>query len=323
MISHVTCLPGNEKFKDFSELPSRLYDDPGFKTGDIPHTFLLNCIIVYKDKQPVARTAVYQNPHLRIENEKILLAGAFECIDDESVARYLFAIVEKISVAHGCRFIVGPMNGTTWEDYRLPLSTNHRWFFTETKYLSYYPRLWESAGFRAFHKYYSSIADINDSYDIDIPGSKIRNIDLARFDEELGAIYDMSMKSFTENVFFSPIEREQFIAKYQQLKRFIDPDFVFISEGNTGQTSALLLCLPDILDPSGSTLIIKTIAKDPSAHKGVITEMLVKLHKKAFEKGYRRMIHAFMHETNRSNKLSRLFGGEVFREYAVYIKPIH
>jgi hypothetical protein len=324
MIEHVTCFPGDDNYREFLRLPSLLYPDHGTnKIAGIPLHYLLTCIIVYKEKKPVARLALYNNPYLKYNDREILLAGAFDSINDTGVVQYLFKVADSVALQHQKKFIVGPMNGSTWEDYRLPLAFDHSWFFTETACPAFYPDLWRHAGFEIFHRYYSSSADITIEQKPVLPAG-IRNLQLSKFEEELSGLHDLCLAAFAQNIFFSPIEKETFIAKYRQVERLIDEELVLIAENKNGNAEAFVLCLPDILDASRSTLIFKTLVKHPSGtNKGLITVMLEELVFRASQKGYTKMIHAFMHEENRSNKLSRLFGGEVFREYVLFIKPVN
>ncbi len=327
MIDHIVCTPGDHNLSLLQSLLTVIYGPSlrNAKRNDIPRQYLLCYFIVIRDGGPVASIALFDNPHLSYTGSPVLIAGNFECINDPEVSKYLFDRVENKATELSRSFIIGPMNGSTWDDYRLPLSGDGGLFFSETPYPLYYHTLWEEYGFSVLHRYFSAAAPIGEvKHTPPIPGIKIRNIELANYEQELERIYPLCMKAFASNHFFSPIDKPAFVSKYLQVKSLIDPDLVLIAEDDvTKQVLAFVLCLPDHFDSVTRSFIIKTLAKDPDCNiQGLATTILDNLHHRASVKGYQKMIHAFMHEDNRSIKLSRYLGGKVIREYALYIKEV-
>ena len=99
----------------------------------------------------------------------------------------------------------------------------------------------------------------------------------------------------------------------------IDEHFVKIAEDGSGKIIALFFAIPDIYNTVTPTLIVKTIVRNPSRKYAGIIHLLGNLIvKEARKKGYLQMIHAFMHASNTSNKVSRKFSGEVFRSYVLF-----
>jgi hypothetical protein len=320
-------MPGDKVFEDSNDLLNRIYTPEMLlkKSRYMPRKYLSYCIVVFKDGIPLARIALYDNPHLEQKDDTILIAGGFESIDDTAVVAYLFSIVEAKARQLGKKTIIGPMNGSTWEDHRFCISVSRNIFFTEPVYPDYYSRLWIQCGFNIFNRYYSAAAMINSSKGDQLHSSiNIRHIDQDNFEEELKGIYRLSMRAFEANILFSPIDEPAFVNKYLAVKKYIDKDLVLIAESSiTREVIAFVFALPDVFDLPGNTAIIKTIAKDPAVDaKGLVIAMLSELHRIAFQKGYKRMIHAFMHEDNRSRKLSALFYGQTIREYALFSKPV-
>lgn len=327
MMEHVICMPGDKVFEDSNDLLNRIYASEMLlkKNKSVPPKYLSCCIVVFKEAVPLARIALYDNPYLEGKDGAMLIAGGFESIDDVTVVEYLFSIVEAKANELSKKMIIGPMNGSTWEDHRFCISGSDHIFFPEPVYPDYYYRLWMQCGFNIFNRYYSAAAGIKMSNGHEVHSSfSIRHIDPDKFEEELKAIYRLSMKAFEGNILFSPIDEAAFIQKYLAVKKYIDKDLVLIADnGIAGQVIAFVFALPDIFDLPGNSVIIKTIAKDPAADAdGLVTAMLSELHRIAFEKGYRQMIHAFMHEDNRSRKLSALFHGRTIREYALFSKQV-
>src|SRR5687768_16335249 len=135
MINHVTCFPGDEAYEDFDLLPSLIYGTSvAVKKQHIPVAHLLRCVIVYGNGEPAARVALYDNYGIMHNDLPVLIAGAFESINDLPVARYLFETCNHLALLHNKNYIIGPMNGSTWEDYRLNMGTAQQPFFSETIY---------------------------------------------------------------------------------------------------------------------------------------------------------------------------------------------
>ena len=84
---------------------------------------------------------------------------------------------------------------------------------------------------------------------------------------------------------------------------------------------AFLLCYPDVFCKTEKRLIVKTMAKDPGCKtRGIIDMMIQMMQVKATEKGYSKLIHAFIHQQNKSRQISGRYDGVLFREYALMIK---
>ena len=69
--------------------------------------------------------------------------------------------------------------------------------------------------------------------------------------------------------------------------------------------------------------IIKTLAVIPDrrfaglgTHLGVVTRRA--MHKL----GYRRIIHALMHESNKSRSISARYASNIFRRYTLFARPL-
>jgi L-amino acid N-acyltransferase YncA len=66
--------------------------------------------------------------------------------------------------------------------------------------------------------------------------------------------------------------------------------------------------VPDVYQPG--RVIVKTVARHPAdKYKGMAQMLSARFVKKALQKGFNTMIHAYMHIENRSNKVSTNFGG--------------
>ena len=257
--------------------------------------------------------------------------GDFEANDSEATAILLECAADYLR-EQGCRIAVGPMNGNTWRSYRFVVESDGRGpFLLEPRNPAEFPGWWENAGFSVLSQYSSSVIPLDGSGTIspalrarlERSGVKIRELDPARYDEELGKIYQVSLKSFANNFLYTPLEEEAFLDAYRKVRDRVDPDFVRIAERD-GVVCGFVFGIPDLealARGEKPAVIVKTLAVDPDARCAGLGSLLVdELHRIGWEKGYTEAIHALQHETNTSLKITGRHHGEVFRRYALFSK---
>ena len=295
--------------------------------------YLSFVIFVLNARQPIGRLSVYENPHIRVAESNALVVGNFECISDQKVASLLFQEAEKFATENDYSAIIGPINGSTWDNYRLPLEGIYPRFFTEEYFKNYYPNLFRQNEFEILTEYYSTIiSDLNkylnsfeDKRDIflNASGLQVRGISKENFIADMELIYDFTMETFSGNYLFSPVSGAYFIEKYLPVKQFIDPDYCLLVFDKNGTLVSLFFCLPDILNHNSSTLIVKTIAgKSGRNYAGISSWLFRRIIKKAAQNGYTHIINAFMHKNNASINISRKYKSEVIRTYNLYVKHL-
>jgi GNAT superfamily N-acetyltransferase len=228
------------------------------------------------------------------------------------------------------------MDGHTWRSYRLVTERGTEPpFFLEPDTPDSWRRHFEAAGFAPLATYHSSIATAPFERDPRIPavaarlqavGVSLRGVDLGRFEVDLVAIHELSLASFTRNFLYTPIGREEFIAQYVPVAPRVDPRLVFVAE-HEGRVVGFLFAIADWLEAARTgqpptTVIIKTVAADPTRRFGGLGAWMVAVaHERAEALGYRRAVHALMHDANNSSNISRRYG-TVMRRYALYAKPL-
>lgn len=301
-----------------------------FAQGDaVPTQYLQCCLLAIKDVVPVARLAIYHNPHISYHGQPTWLLGCLEFIEDAKVLRVLLDEVAKMAKAAGIAYLLGPMNGSTWEPYRFALAAVEDPFFTEPAQPGYYAQLLQQQGFAPCEHYYTDAsliaghppADPQLLASIQENGLRIRPISVARFEDDLRKLYGLCTIAFAQNVFYSPIAGDDFVAKYRALLPVINPDFLLLAEDAQGSLMAFVLALPDVYHPQAGTLIVKTIARHPDCKaKGLVTLLIQQVLANAATQGYAQVLHTFYHESNKSAAISRYFTGAHFREYALFVK---
>mgnify|MGYP003882536643 FL=1 len=298
--------------------------------SEIDTPSLVTCVVAYKDDVPSGRLCIYQNTHLRYREAPVLLFGNYDCTDDIAVSNALLAYVEAVAREKNIPFVVGPVSGNTWNSYRQPVKGAKAVFTGDLQQPLIYKNLIEHAGYAVMHSYYSAIADIAFAElpdeealkKLESSGITIRGIDVTNYEEELKKIYKLCEVAFPGNVLFSHISEDEFLQKYLPFKSIITSDFVLLAEQDD-EIIAVFFAYPDLLALPQKRLVIKTMARHPQRKvKDLVSTMIKILYSNAAEKGYDKIVHAFMHEDNRSRELSQQYEGDVVREYVVYIKRV-
>lgn len=291
------------------------------------------CITVMRGERPVARAACHINPWLHVADLTTGLVGSYACAEDADAASTLWAAIDAWALERGLKRLIGPMDGSTWQGYRFRDAPLPPPFFMEPCQPSWYATQWTEAGFEPFMRYVSHIdpdpredrealEEFEDA--LGRQGAVVRCMDAARMEEELARIGQFSIEAFADNPLYSPIEAEAFMAMYRPIMHMIDPALVLMVEDREGGLQAFVFNMPDLLAPPGERLIMKSMARAKQCpFKGMGAYLGLKVAQLGVQRGYRSVVHALMHEDNRSAQLSReVYRGEHFMRYTLYAKHI-
>jgi GNAT superfamily N-acetyltransferase len=227
------------------------------------------------------------------------------------------------------------MDGNTWRRYRLVTEVGTEPpFFLEPTNPPEWPAWWREAGFSPLAEYYSSATRDLAARDARLEGVKarlaaagvaLRPLEAARFEDELGGIHDVSIESFRDNFLYTPLPREEFIAQYRDVEARIRPELILLAT-QAGRTVGFVFALPDWAQAKRgepvTTMIVKTLAVRPGrAYAGLGAWLLDEAQAAGARLGFRRAIHALMHETNRSRNLSA-HTADTIRRYTLLARPL-
>ena len=265
--------------------------------------------------------------------EKIGLIGHFSATDASAVD-LLAAALQELR-ARACTFAVGPMDGSTWHSYRFVTEPGTELpYFLEPQNPPEWPRYFEQAGFTQIAQYYSALNTNLASEDprmgraedrLRDMGVTIRHATSESLPDDLDAIFSISLESFANNFLYTPLDREAFLEQYHRVLPYVDPRLVLVAEHND-QAVGFIFAIPDLLQRQRgaaiNTVIIKTVAILPKASlRGLGSVLVARLHSMAHELGYKRVIHALMHENNTSLNVSRHYA-TVMRRYTLYSRSL-
>lgn len=320
----------------FRNVPEGIYAEgsPAISQGaTIPTAFLSGCFVLIDRDKAVARASLYRNPELRLPNGAAALTiGNYECVDGDQYGEELLAALVSAAKSENAGYLIGPMNGSTWESYRLPDAADHPPFLLEPDQPLYYHRHFQRAGFSSIAAYYSSTAPADHYTSDDLlltaesfrqMGVTFRPVDLNRYEQELRRIHKLANVAFARNFLFTPISEQAFIEKYSGMARWLHPELTLLAEDNESNLIGVYFCMDDILNKTNKTLIFKTLARHPSPQwRGLGRVMGHHICQKAIDLHYETFIHALIYHNGTSRKLSDDFGGKPYKTYTLYGKEI-
>lgn len=331
----ITTQPGADNFHLFENLPKLLYPADSVRhlqTDGINTEFLHQCYVLMSDDKPQARVTLYNNPNLVYNNSNSLCIGNYESVDNAAIAATLLNHVSDEAKKMGGNYIIGPMNGSTWDNYRFSTHHNVPNFLLEPYHHLYYNQHFTDAGFMPISHYTSSIdtelpCDYPDvlkrEKELADAGVVIRNINMNDYESELKKLYPIISDSFKSNFLYTPIHWDTFRKKYLDAAKIINPEYVLIAEDKQGEIIAFIFCYDDLFNRTAKHLVIKTLARTNSKQWAglgqVIGNRVVRTVK---SKGYTSLIHAFIIEQGTSRGASEKYLGKVYKNYVLYGKAL-
>jgi L-amino acid N-acyltransferase YncA len=268
-----------------------------------------------------ARCSIWWRDTPEHEAQRVGAIGHFSAADAESGAALLRGACERLA-ARGCRVAVGPMDGNTWRRYRVVVErSDEPPFLLEPDTPPHWGECFARAGFAPLATYRSSVQDDLGQRDDRVQavarraaaaGIRIRSLDCNHVERDLCGMHALALSAFSASFLFSPISQAAFLAQYSRLLPHVNPQLVLIAE-QRGEVVGFAFGLPDVL----GRVILKTVAVRPGlAYMGLGHALADHGAGVAAGLGYRRAVHALMHEANSSSSWSARYG-RVFRRYAL------
>jgi hypothetical protein len=279
-------------------------------------------IISEQDGIPLSSLSLYDNPRISYRGEPTMLFGDLNFTSGEEAAA-LMQKASEVAGKAGKAFLLGPMNGSTWQEYRVPLQGDAPLFSGDLGTPALLGTWLQQAGFGQAETYRSSVSGIHKGPKPRIPeGICIRTITPGSLASDLKILYPLCMRAFALAPYFTPVTEQLFARQYESARPLLQDGLSYIAL-HEGRGAAFIFAYADTLRTDLKTAVIKTIARDPeSGVPGLITSMADTLYQAAWENGYRSVVHAFMHDNNRSVQRSQEFGGTILRSYALYAKSL-
>lgn len=239
--------------------------------------------------------------------------GCFSFKDAASGAATLSSIGKALR-DESYEAVVGPMDGSTWGAYRLPIwSDGSPDFLMEPNAAKVDFEAYERAGFEVVELHVSaSAAPGSRGFAKAVPSLRIESWNGQRSQDLLSSAHSLVMEGFRNTPFFVPVPEALFIQRYAPLLAKADPRFILRAIDEDGAVRGLTLAFPDPIRLGA--VVLKTYV---GAIPGAGRVMADRIHELAGELGYREVVHALMRSGIASEAQSRKFDSVAFRHYAL------
>jgi len=327
--------PGEPDFHLFESVPKKIYPENSvrFKESEnINLEFLHSCYVVMEGHEPLARASLYLNPALNYKAKKASTIGNYECVDEQDISEFLINHIAERSKEAGKSYLIGPMNGSTWDNYRFSDHHDYPNFLMEPYHPLYYNDQFKTQDFKPISTYTSGInSDLICDFENVVrleesftqAGVIIRSIDMDDYENELLKLHRLVTLAFKTNFLYTPVSKETFLRKYKEVSGFINPEMVLIAEDSAENLIGFLFAFEDKYNQNGKCMVVKTIARDPDRQwSGLGHIMANRITRLAKKEGFNCMVHAFMIEDGTSTGVSKQFLGKVFKNYTLYAKKL-
>jgi hypothetical protein len=285
----------------------------------------------------VARCSLWWSATPRYPGHRVGLIGHYAAATPAAAAQLLQLACDQLA-AQGCTLAVGPMDGSTWERYRLLTERGPEPpFFLEPDNPDDWPAHFTGNGFGELAHYYSAVTRklVQDdprlariAERVAAAGIRIRPLDSARFSEELHRVYGVAVASFRNAFLYSPIAEADFVDQYRRIEPYVRPELVLLAE-HEGRPVGFIFAVPDLLQAQRGqaidTVVIKTLAVHPEytmKAAGLGNLLTARCHEMVHDLGYTRAIHALEHEHNSSRKISARYDARTIRRYTLFARAL-
>ncbi|WP_235297603.1 GNAT family N-acetyltransferase [Portibacter marinus] len=287
----------------------------------------LHCCFKVIDKQiTLAELRLYVNPYHKINGLQAIAFGHFQCANDPRVFQLLMdAAVEEVQKL-GHRLLIGPLNGSTWNDYRVVTSYQKPPFYLDIHTPDYHIELMRHYGFTELAAYHSSYAEeIIDHWDevekshqsFVNKGVIFEGFNLDDPSAEFEDLYYLCSEAFAENFLYSPISEVDFQRKMNASLPLIEKRYTIMARKD-GKLVGFIFCYKDLWDKTSETIVVKTLARSTDKEfQGIGSALSALAMKHAKVDGFTKGIHALMVNSNTSTYISTKFKANPMRNYAL------
>lgn len=299
--------------------------------------------------EDVACAVVRRPEKLQLEGQSVATIGDFEALDDREAVTQLLSHAAQWALEQGSQVVIGPMNGDTWHRYRWSLGPRDEPpFLMEPYNPSYYPELWEQAGFEILQTYHSRrVDDLEEVARRHRPrwaearalGYRIEPMTKGTFDAALDRVYEMVRDIFADGFLYTPMRRNSFKKLYDGADAILDGRLSFFLVDRHGEDAGFAFVFPDyaqavaamngdqtlwakakfLMRRRTDTANIKTIGIMPEHRgQGLSSAMAHKYFDAIATAGYERANICLIHDENEGSIKIDGGLGRVLRRYALY-----
>lgn len=329
-------ITSGEKFEAIrAELKFALYPEQALpytlSNGGDAHSICAR-FVAYENAEPAACLCLYTNEGVKHEGMKTIQAGNYECIDSPDIAYAILCAALSFAQENGFEFMIGPMNGSTWHNYRFKTnvvdSVN---FFLEPYHQAYYTLQFLDNEFEPVANYISAIDHTmsfkNNALEriekkLTEKGVAFRNIQNKNIENDLKKVHQLSVDAFIKNPYYTPLSWRNFWVKNKELVHKLDPRLFIIAELNE-EIIGYIFSIDNYFNASEKQAVLKTLAaSNKMEYRGIGFILLNKLNEYLLANNYHSLIHAYMFKENIVTRMSSKYSHEHYSSYSLFGKRV-
>lgn len=224
----------------------------------------------------------------------------------------------------GCRLVLAPMDGDTWQPYRVLESGQDpgQAFAGEPDLAPHWGGWLADAGFQVQARFVSTLCtnlQIRRPSSLMAAALRLEPAQALPIDDLLGAIHHLVLEGFQRQPLFRPTSLDRFRGVWQAWRTVLDPRLSLLAFDGPDLVG-LLLAHPD--GPGARRAVVRTLVVRPGRPwAGLGRRLLETCHGLAAEAGYQAVIHALMRDPGASLALSRPYG-QPYRRYGLFARSL-
>ncbi len=237
----------------------------------------------------------------------------------------LYEAIKLVAHDMGVSTVRGPVNFSTWQDFRFITSNSDTPpFFLEPYANSVTNKFWETYCIHSLVLYHSLVQDVVHSGfarfgarydDLVCKGFSFKKIIHEEARNAATSLHTVALNSFAKTDAFTQISFEEFSYLYEVA--FAQPNLysIFVAVDSFGTIIGFLVCVLDIYSDTEKRLVFKSIAVHSDYRKiGIASGLFFAAEKYAHEQGCTKYVYATMQIGNQ--EIHTLLSGTEVRTYA-------
>ncbi len=271
--------------------------------------------MLLKFDEAIARGVLYRSSIL-MDGKLVFFIGHFEALTCEAGIGFLELFKNMFQSEYQDALLIGPVNGSTWQNYRLAAKGVPSLFPNDIVNPEFYTTVFEKTGFRVQANYYTQLQT---SFEIDLKipqGYIVSYKSKSEWEALLPEIYEITIDAFSAAPFFTQIEYLDFKEKYRRMLSVLDTNLMPLVYDEMNHLVGYGVAY---LSGLNNCMTAKTIARQKGfryAGVGRILSNEMMLLAKQYKVS--KLFHAMMHQQNHSKVLSKKYGAENVKHYVLY-----
>lgn len=256
--------------------------------------------------QILAHAWLAPNPKLTYAGcKKMGVVGFYESVEDAEISKKILTHALLYAKKIGCDYLVGPMDYSTWNDYRFIQEAVYPPLAMEPYNPPYYPDYFTAFGFKKISSYLSSYTEkqiIDERWQklkarFDKAGVVISHPDFSDLDL-LKKLYPLEKEAWKYQFLYMDIPLEEYLILKAKLPKTLDIENSYLCTHPKYGLCGFIYAYPDNFNPEHQAILLKSIGILPHRDLAGLGVLLTTIFYQNVFKKYKRVIHHLMRSDN-------------------------